>query len=508
MTSGGVEALRAAIRRSLPLLVGLIVLGVLAVNVFKQIQGPRYEATAKVLVSSTPLVSIISGTQPSFVDPERVQQTALDIAESSSVYEASARQSGEEYGSPSELKSAVSVTADENSDLIAFTASSSDSEDAVAIANAVAKGYIGFRSRLVASQVAETIKGLEASLDSLPAESTRRPQLEADLNKLQVLEDNSSDTQLVDSASGADKTSPAPLKDSVIGLSIGLIIGLILIAVREAVDTTVRSESDVEDLLAVPVLASVRTIPRRNRIVTYGRYEAEFADAYALLAAQLAHTKAGDEGAVIAVTSSIPKEGKTTTAVNLAVTVARRGSNVVLADFDFRKPGLDEAFGLSENTPGALHVMADNARLDETFWSISLEGRVPKLTSGSEEPTHRFPKTGGTRATESNGSLRMLATGGAVGSAPQQQQLQLLLSRLRAEADIVILDTPPALLTVEVAELSPLIDAVLLVVRQGKVSHRNLRSLQRQLRTWPSEVVGAVMTDVPSDSNYGYYGKV
>ena len=252
MTSGGVDALKAALRRSLPLVIGLILLGVVAVNVFKQVQGPQYEATAKVLVTSTPLASIISGTQPSFVDPARVQQTALGIAESSEVYQTAAEKSDNGFGTPADLQSGVSVTADPTSDLISFTASSSDSDEAVGMANAVARGYISFRTKLAASQVVSTIKGLEAALDSLPPDSSRRPQLEEDLNKLQVLEDNSSDTQLVESASSADKTSPAPVRDSIIGLSIGLIIGLILVAVREAVDTTVRSEGDVEDLLSLP----------------------------------------------------------------------------------------------------------------------------------------------------------------------------------------------------------------------------------------------------------------
>jgi capsular polysaccharide biosynthesis protein/cellulose biosynthesis protein BcsQ len=512
MTSGGVEALKAALRRSLPLIIGLIVLGVVAVNVFKQVQGPRYEATAKVLVSSTPLASIISGTQPSFVDPARVQQTALGIAESSEVYQEAAKRDNQSNGSAGDLQSAVSVTADANSDLIAFTSSSSEADDAVGKANAVARGFIAFRTKLATSQVESTVKGLQAALDSLPPGSPRRGQIEEDLNKLQVLQDNASDTTLVEAADSASQTSPAPIRDSIVGFSIGLIIALVLVAVREAIDTTVRSEVDVEDLLSVPVLASVRSIPRRNRIVTYGRHEAEFSDAYALLAAQLVHTRAGDEGAAMAVTSSIAKEGKTTTAANLAVAIARRGSHVILADFDFRKPGLEETFGIPAGAPGALQVMSQRAPLERACWTVSLEGTRPQLSNPAQHPVHP-PKTGGTRALKSRGSLRVLPTGGATRSAPQQEQLQYLLGLMRADADLVILDTPPALLTVEVSELAPLVDVVLLVVRHGQASQRNLRNLQRQLRTWPAEVVGAVMTDIRTDSkqgypgNYGYSGK-
>ena len=70
----------------------------------------------------------------------------------------------------------------------------------------------------------------------------------------------------------------------------------------------------------------------------------------------------------------------------------------------------------------------------------------------------------------------------------------------------MIIDTPPALLTMEVAELSSMIDTVLVVVRQGRVSQRNLRALGRQARAWPTELAGAVMTDMQTEGEYSYYG--
>ncbi len=163
----------------------------------------------------------------------------------------------------------------------------------------------------------------------------------------------------------------------------------------------------------------------------------------------------------------MPKEGKTITAANLAVAIARRGSNVILADFDFRKPGVAETFGLPEDAPGAIHVMSRQVPAR----SVSLVGDAGGLAAGPRERRERSadpPRTGGIRAPQSNGSLRVLPAGGATRSAPQQAQLQYLLTMLRADADLVILDTPPALVTVEVAELSRLIDVVLLIVRQGR----------------------------------------
>ena len=509
MTSGGVEAFKAAVRRSLLIIVGLIVLGIVAVNVFKQLQGPQYDASARVLISTTPLSSIITGTQPSFVDPARVQTTAVGIAGSPEVYALAAEDTDEEFGDAGDLEAATAVVAEPNSDLIVFTSSDEDPDTAVGMVNAVGAGYVQFRDQLGGDQIKSAVESLRSSIGSLPADSTdRAEQLEQQLQRLLVLQENSGDAQLIEEADDASQSSPAPLRDSLVGLSIGLVIALLVVGLREVIDTTVRTESDVEDLLSTQVLASVRSLPRRTRMVTYGRHQAMFADAYALLAAQLVQNGTHEKSTVLAVTSSVSREGKTTTAANLAVAIARRGTNVVLADFDFRKPALSEVFGLPKDAAGAIQVMEGKTSLDSALWSASLEGSRPRVSQNGSEPDAVDPQVNGEGALErSPGSLHLLTAGGVTRSAPQQSRLDALIGELEAGADVVILDTPPALLTVEVAELSKLIDMVVVVVRQGRVSQRNLRMLGRQARTWPAEMAGAVMTDVQTEGGkYSYYG--
>ena len=121
MSSGGAEALKAAIRRSLVLIVALALLGVVAVNVFQQVRGPRYEADSRVLISTTPISRIITGTEPAFVDPQRSQETARSLAQSPQVYELAAERTGGSLGSASELQASVTVSAGD-SDLVTFTA--------------------------------------------------------------------------------------------------------------------------------------------------------------------------------------------------------------------------------------------------------------------------------------------------------------------------------------------------------------------------------------------------
>lgn len=512
MTSGGAEALKAAIRRSLPIIVLLTLLGIVAVNVFKRLEGPQYQANSQVEVSYDPLSSIITNTQPGFVDPQRSQDTATALAQSPQVYQLAAKR---RLGSASKLQDATTVTAVPDTDIIEFSATSSTAHRAIAISNGVADAYVAFRAQLTAGQITQTMSKLQRLLSTLPPGSARRAQVRGQINQLQLLLGLASvDATVVDRATTATKTSPAPLKDSLLGLSIGLIIALVLVALREAVDTAVRSEADVEEVLSVPVLASVRSLPRRARIVTYGRYEAIFADTYALLAAQLPQGTNGEDSVVLAVTSAVAREGKTTTAANLAVAAARRGANVVLADFDFRKPALSDLFDIPRDAGGTVQLLERSGELEALLWQVSLSGPRPTVVPNGAHPrvpvrgpivARRFGSNGQTES--GDGELRVLPSGGTVSALPagRQSQLAAVLRQLHARADLVILDTPPALLTVEMTELARLIDVVLVVVRQGRISQRSLRSLGRQVRGWSAELAGAVLTDVPGAREYSSY---
>jgi Mrp family chromosome partitioning ATPase len=506
VTSRGAEAFKAAIRRSLLLIVLLALVGIVAVNVLKQSEGSRYDASARVLISTQPFAHVVagtmSGTTPPFLDPARIMADARALARSGDVYQRAARTTGEPA---SALKAATVVSGGADDDLLTFTASSDGEHRAIVNANAVAGAYVAYRSDLNSREIRGQTSRLRAKLAGLRASDNARREIEALLNKLDAIATlTASDAKVAQTASSATKTTPAPLKDSFLGFSLGLVIGLLVAAVREAVDTRVRSEEDVEDILGMPLIATLPTLPRRTRLVTYGRHEPAFAEMYALVAANVAQSRAASPHSVLAVTSAVASEGKTATAANLAVSLARRGTSVILCDFDFRRAALADLFGVPDAATGALQILSGSGSIDESLWLVTLDRKQPRVSlNGAKPPT----VNAGEDDVPPGASLHLLPAGGtAKASAIHSSASGRLLADLRHRVDFVVLDTPPALLAVEMAELSRLIDYVLVVVRHGRATQRSLRLLGRQARSWPAQSAAAILTDAPGRQN-AYYGR-
>ena len=500
MTRGSAEAIKAALRRSLPLIVVLILIGVGAMNAFTQLRGPRYEANARVLLTTSDVTSLLTGTQPVFIDPDEVHDMAIALASSPELYERVARETKGRYGTAAELREATKIGGSDNN-VVGFTSSTSDRARSVEIANAVSTEYLRWRAEIAGEQVQRAVAALKNRLAREPAGSARRRDLQQRLNELEIVASvPSPNAVLVARAKEATKTSPAPVRDTLLGGLIGLMLSLLLVGVREALDTKIRSEEDIEELLDAPVLATVQTLPRRARLVMFGRNEELYGDAYGLLAASLVQTDGAGRAKVIAVTSAIANEGKTTTAANLAVALARRGANVVLADFDVRKPAVAEVFRIPGNSPGVAQLVAGRAEAKDVLWSVSLNGRAAETPTLGRNGAAERPGGGSLTVVPAGAMLRS----GSIGQSPRVSNVLAEIGR-NANADMVVIDTPPALVTVEMAELSRNVDNVIVVVRQGRVSRRSLRALARQTQSWRARIAGAVLTDAPSEERHSYY---
>lgn len=507
LQTSGIEELKSAFRRSALLIVGITLLGIVGYDLIRIAAGPEYLARARVVLSGNDLSSTVLGITPQYVDPGRQDQAEQNLVNSPELYSYAAARAGGRVGTGAQLQSAVVASAQNN--VIDFSAKASNANRSKALVTAVASAYPSWRARVTGQAIEAAITQVRDQI----ARFGKTPQLESRLQQLQLFKSLiAGSTLFVEDATGATKTAPKPLMDSIIGAAIGLVIALLIVGGRELFDTTVRSESDVEDALEVPVLAAIESLPRRLRDSVLGRQGGRFNDEYELLAARVAQIFDGHQGVVqLAVTSAVPGEGKTTTAANLAAALVRRDANVLLADFDIRRPSVSQFMGIPRGAAGVNELLRDSVDLRSLLWRISQNGEESSAQNGGSAVVAPVPSRRRKLATtEADGSLVVLPGGRAARSDASQPFVRLpsLLEQLPDELDYVIIDTPPALLVSGMAELAQTVDAVIVVVRHGMVHRRRLRALGRQARSWRAQLIGAVLNGSPADDRYpSYYGQ-
>jgi Mrp family chromosome partitioning ATPase len=494
----GFETFQALARRSLWLIALLVVLGAVLLNVLHHSQGPEYEAEARVVLSPSDLSQLFSGSS-AYVDPDLVDQTEGALARAPQLFQRAATRSGGRFGDGNDLRAATSVHKDGTT--ISFTATESDAGISVGIANAVAGAYPAWRAEVASSAIQDAIEQLETQLR---ASGGPRADLLAQLNRLKVLKTLASgNVLLVEPARRADKIRPAVLRDAIIGGLLGLFIAAILIALREAIDTRVRWEEEIEEALEVPVIGSVEALPRRAGLITSGKKGSRFGDMYGLLAANIAQ-ESGPRPTLIAVTSATAREGKTMTASNLAIALARRTERVLLLDLDTRKPSIAKVFRIPADAPGLEQAFHQRIRLAPLMWNVFLNGAGPGVVAKRAIPDL---DADGDAVVSASGSLRVLPLKTPIrgGISPHLERLDEILKALSKESDYIVIDTPPALALPDVTELSKFVDQVMVVVRHGRVTRRDLVALYRLHRSWAELKMSAVLVGVPRQDVYSYY---
>lgn len=495
MNTDGFASILAILRRSWLIIVVLVVLGIVQMNVIRHSQGARYVARADVVLSPTDLASALSGIGQ-YVDPTVVDETEQALASSPQLFAYTARVNPR-LGSADDL--AALTSAAKSGSTITFSADDSSATRAVAVANAVAQAYPAWRASVAGSSIDKAIAQIRRQL-KVGGDTT---DLNSQLDRLRVLKTlTSGNVLLVEPTTAATKTRPKPVSDSILGAFIGLFVALVAVAIREALDSRVRTENEVEDLLSVPVLGTVEKLPRKAKAVVSGRDAERFGDMYSLLAAGLVRRRGDvEDGAAltIAVTSATPGEGKTTTSLNLAAALARRNARVVLIDFDTRRPSIGRVLKVPAQAPGAEEAIRQPGNLESLLWEVGMNGAGPQVTQ-SVGP-------GQTRTIGGRLEVLPIRPSRLDTLAGRSDRIRALLAAASDRADFIVIDTSPALSTPDVTELAALVDVVLLVVRHGVVSRRNLQAMSRLQRTWPSDVdVEAVVVGAPADvQTYAYY---
>ena len=212
-----------------------------------------------------------------------------------------------------------------------------------------------------------------------------------------------------------------------------------------------------------------------------------FAEAYRALRANISFSSIDEQVRTVAVTSAAPGEGKTTTAINLAIIMAQAYPRVLLVDADFRRPSVHQMLGAWPATPnsarvGLSNVIVGSAKLDDVVLETQFE-HLGLVSAGAIPPNPN----------ELLGSRRMAS----------------VMKELTEMADVVLIDTPPCLLYSDAFVISHLVDGVLYVLRAGGQNKAAQRRVQRQLQQSKARLLGVVFNGVDvqdGSSAYDYYG--
>lgn len=380
---------------------------------------------------------------------------------------------------------------------------------------------------------------LESKLGVLPANDVVRARLERDVQVntqlyneitteyLQAQIRNAERFQevtVIERAVGATRvTESGRSSKGLVAALVGLLLGIIVALVVETLDTSIGAIEDVESLLNVPVIGIIPPIDFDEirdeirkvapemlehpdigslmNLVSHYVPRSPVSEAYRALRTNVDMARAGVDGKVMIVTSSVLEEGKTTTAANLALTFAQMGRKTLLVAADLRRPDLHRIYGVKKE-PGLADVLTGSIPWDAATRGLSdillgeLSMDVVMLTPGMDN-LHLLPS--GSNPLNPAELLSSDAT-------------HDLLERLRDEFDIIIVDTPPVIPVTDSAILAEHTDGVVLVYEVGKVGRDVLKRAKSHLDNVHADVWGIVMNDVKAeaettlrDTDYYYY---
>lgn len=272
----------------------------------------------------------------------------------------------------------------------------------------------------------------------------------------------------------------------VIGLMLGMMLGLAGVVLMELLETSLRSSEDVLQRLRAACLGSLPMLDKRARTVdgelispenlVVKRPLSPFGEALRGLRASLFFSNAEPPVRVLAVTSAVPGEGKTTTATGLARISALAGSRTILVDCDLRRRSATHALGLQVEQ-GLVELLMGSASLNDVVQLDSASG-MDVLPLAQAEFTPRDLLSG--------------------------SSMTKLIDQLRARYEVVILDTAPILPLSDSRVLCPLADGVLLVVRWGRTPASVAKEALELLSNHGSRVLGVALDGV----DRGLFGKM
>jgi succinoglycan biosynthesis transport protein ExoP len=272
---------------------------------------------------------------------------------------------------------------------------------------------------------------------------------------------------------------PNPRRDWITAILAGLTLAVGLAFGIEYLDDTVKTPDDVRRL-NLPLLGLVPAVRGERIPILSQAVPHDFGEAFRSLRTSLVFTSTAEQTRIIAVTSSQPLEGKTTTACNLAMALALGGSRVLLIDADMRRPGMHKTLGL-ENTLGLSHILVAQARIRDAVQKTS-EPNLIAIPAGRTPP---------------NPSELLAST-----------RMRNLITNLRSGPfDWVIIDTPPVLAVTDAVILAQQVSGVVFVIGSEMTRRAHAQRALETIQAGHPCSITAVLNRVNFDRNKYYYSR-
>ena len=292
----------------------------------------------------------------------------------------------------------------------------------------------------------------------------------------------------------SEPVDPNPMLDLALGLGCGLGLGVLSVVVLEMLDTTIRNAEEAENISSLPILAEIPQISapklaflgrklsalaaRDLRLIAHHQPQSQAAESYRCLRTSLLLPSPDRPPQAFAITSCLPSEGKTLTAVNCAVVMAQQGAKVLLVDTDFRQPSVHAAFMLAQS-PGLSEILSLGCKCDAAMVRSDLLPNLTVLPAGSPCP---YPA-----------------------EALASSKMTELLDDWRTRYDHIIFDTPPVSIFTDGVVVGARADAVLLVARCGTTTRHALHHAGDILQRSKLNVLGLVLNGVDKRYERSYY---
>ncbi len=266
--------------------------------------------------------------------------------------------------------------------------------------------------------------------------------------------------------------SPNVTRNLGLGVILGLLLGVGLAVLRDLLDTSISTSEHVAEVTSRPILGNIS-----NDATAVRKQPAEalseatpWAEAFRVLRTNMQYVEVDHDHRVFVISSSLPGEGKSTTATNLAITLAMAGEAVCIVECDLRRPTMADRLNLDDSV-GTTSVLIGRIDVDDALQPYGDTG-LQVLTCGPRPP---------------NPSELL-----------QSHAMEMLIKELSNRFAVVLLDAPPLLPVTDAALLSARADGMLAVVRHGKTTKDQLGHALERVESVGAKCVGVVMNMVPS----------